>query len=65
MKYKKEYLEAKGTFCPFCKGDDITGGPVEIDDGYALQEVTCVDCHATWQDQYKLKFVVKVNEEGE
>lgn len=65
MKYKKEYLKAGGIFCPFCKCTDIIGGPVEIEEGWALQEMTCSECHGVWQDQYKLKAVVKISEEDE
>jgi len=30
------------------------GGEVNIHAGYATQEVTCDDCCAEWDDQYKL-----------
>lgn len=65
MKYKKEYLKAGGTFCPFCRGEDISGEPVEIDAGWAYQEMSCAVCEGAWQDEYKLKNVVTLEDPPE
>ena len=48
---KDEYC---GVHCPRCNGTDLYGGPVDIDNGEALQEITCTDCKSTWTDLYKL-----------
>lgn len=50
----KQYVETGGTRCPFCRGQNITGGAVEFDAGYAHQEINCADCSKTWIDIYTL-----------
>lgn len=41
--------------CPFCRAkDSIEGNSVEINDGYASQEVSCRECDAQWQDLYRM-----------
>ena len=39
--------------CPYCKGEDITGGQFEADYGEAWQTVYCNTCSMTWKDIYK------------
>tara|TARA_Y100000310_G_scaffold329265_1_gene398764 strand:- start:837 stop:1046 length:210 start_codon:yes stop_codon:yes gene_type:complete len=50
-----EYVEASGCRCPACGSDEIesTAG-VEVDGGYASQEVGCLACPAVWYDTYIL-----------
>lgn len=48
------YVEKHGLVCPHCRSDDIEGGPVEIEDDYAFQEVSCSNCNASWNDVYEL-----------
>jgi hypothetical protein len=36
--------------CPACGDWQIEGGSVSIEDGLALQPVSCLTCHATWRD---------------
>lgn len=50
----EEYVAGGGCHCPACGSLDIEGGEVNIHAGYATQEVTCDDCCAEWDDQYKL-----------
>lgn len=38
--------------CPACLSHDIEGGPVDIADGQAEQEVACLSCHAGWTTVY-------------
>lgn len=40
--------------CPVCKSADITGGPVEIENGKALQKCSCDECDAEWTAVYSL-----------
>ena len=49
-----EYLEHKGTQCPYCEGTMLQGGPVNIDAGTASQEIFCNDCGSAWADTYTL-----------
>lgn len=49
-----EYVSKLGAQCPFCGGESIVGGEINIDAGCASQEVSCHDCYATWQDVYNL-----------
>lgn len=50
----KQYVETGGTRCPFCRGQNITGEPVEFDAGYALQKIECNTCGRAWRDVYTL-----------
>ena len=60
MELKQKYLEAGGTFCPFCQSEKgIVGGPFEATGGAAFQEVHCELCGKTWWDHYKLFDVVQ------
>lgn len=49
-----QYAAKGGCVCPVCGADDISGESVEIDAGYAYQEVGCDNCGASWTDVYKL-----------
>lgn len=49
-----QYVEAKGMHCPFCNASDIEGGSIDIDAGYATQDVSCHDCQRAWTDRYQL-----------
>ena len=60
--HKDAYLNAGGSFCPFCKRDDaIIGDSVEILTGSAFQHVHCSACGATWCDVYTLTDVETVH----
>jgi len=41
---KKKYAELQGLVCPVCGGKDIEGEMVDIDAGYAVQRISCLDC---------------------
>lgn len=49
----EEYVDEPGR-CPHCRGDNIEGGFVNIDNGTASQPISCNDCDATWVDTYTL-----------
>jgi hypothetical protein len=48
------YVTGGGNHCPFCNDEDISGSSVEIDSGYAWQEVDCSACGRSWHDLYTL-----------
>ena len=50
----RAYVAGGGIRCPYCRDDDISGGPVEVEAGGAWQEVTCSGCGAAWRDVYTL-----------
>jgi hypothetical protein len=54
MKNATEYLEAGGSFCPFCRASDITGGSMDFDSGSIEQKITCEVCGKVWFDVYRL-----------
>jgi hypothetical protein len=49
---------------PYCGGDVISGGRVEVEGRHATQEVDCFDCGATWGDVYTLSAVDVLDEQG-
>jgi len=51
---KKKYAELQGLVCPVCGGKDIEGEMVDIDAGYAVQRISCLDCTSCWDDVYIL-----------
>ena len=60
MKYEKEHTET-GIICPFCKSEDIEGGPVDIEGPVARQVVGCNACEGAWCDTYTLSAVEAVS----
>ena len=44
---------AGDTACPACRSDEIDGGPVDINEGHAVQDVRCLSCTATWDNVYR------------
>jgi len=56
---KKEYVDRGGIKCPYCGDDDISGGHITIDVGYASQRISCVACEKKWIDLYRLVDVVE------
>lgn len=54
MLTNEEYLTHEGTICPVCGGDEIEGGPVQIESCAAWQEMGCINCGSSWHDVYDL-----------
>ncbi len=50
--------------CPLCQSVQIEGGPVEVDGDMTEQTVSCLACHATWQEQYVAFGMSNVRREG-
>lgn len=48
------YVAEGGGVCPACGSNQIEGDSTEIDGASATQEVSCLDCSASWKDFYKL-----------
>jgi hypothetical protein len=61
---KQTYLANGGNVCPYCESADICGGAIDISGREAWQEVSCNECHATWNDVYNLASIEEV-EAGE
>jgi DNA-directed RNA polymerase subunit RPC12/RpoP len=53
-KVVSKYIEEGGVCCPYCGDSGIEGGPVEIMEGIAWQDIKCSECGKEWQDIYKL-----------
>lgn len=65
MRYREEYIQSGGVFCPFCRNEDIEGGSVDVVEGSAFQEVSCLRCGACWNDEYQLVDVSTIHEPEE
>lgn len=51
----RQYVNIDGQLCPVCrKGGGLDGSSIEVDSGFANQEVVCNICCAAWTDHYKL-----------
>ena len=50
----KKYLDSGANNCPVCDSIELTGGPVEVDSGYAHQPMLCNKCNSEWEDVYRL-----------
>ncbi len=44
--------ESNWQTCPSCGSIQIEGGNIEIEDREAIQDVSCLHCHATWIEVY-------------
>lgn len=53
------YIASGGTTCPVCGSIALEGDSVDIDEGRAMQDVSCVDCNSTWTDVYTLTNIEK------
>lgn len=40
--------------CPVCEDNQVEGGSVDISNGHAYQNITCLSCGALWTDVYNL-----------
>ena len=48
------YRDREGNQCPACGSEQVRGGFVEVDGGWAHQRVDCLDCECSWLDDYAL-----------
>jgi len=53
----KQYLEQRGSLCPFCGSWEIEGGSMNFEAGEIAQRVSCHKCGEMWVDVYKLAAV--------
>lgn len=56
---KRSYLR-RGSSCPYCRSESVTGESVNIEGRQASQEVSCQECERTWRDVYRLADVEKI-----
>lgn len=61
----KKYTYHHGLQCPApgCRSEDLEGNEISIDGGVATQEMTCLECGASWMDVYKLVGYSNLNTE--
>ena len=50
---KRAYLAGGGCVCPFCEGDSLEGGFVEVTQHGAEQPITCLNCGMQWHDVHQ------------
>ena len=48
------YVRNEGLQCPYCESDQLQGSNIEIECGWAFQEMLCSNCQKHWTDHYKL-----------
>src|SRR3954452_12074338 len=60
----RNYITGGGNHCPYCLDEDISGSSVEIDAGYAWQEVDCSACGRSWHDLYTLTGIDTLDAQG-
>ena len=58
---KLAYLR-RGSCCPYCRSESITGESVDIEGRQASQEVDCQECGRRWHDVYRLADVEVMDE---
>jgi hypothetical protein len=47
-----QFLSEGGGCCPVCGCTDMSGGSFDVEGDTCSQEVSCLDCHATWSETY-------------
>ena len=61
-----EYVKRRGLACPFCGSSQVEEyDRPDVQDGWALQPVTCLVCAKDWTDSYKLSGYCYTDEAGE
>jgi len=51
----EQYLARRGRVCPSCGGSNLSGaGRPDTENCTAWQKISCDDCDATWNDQYRM-----------
>lgn len=59
-KQKKEYLEYKGSRCPFCKSNEIEGYDGYDGDGdWISAKIECSSCGKQWIDIYTITDIIQ------
>ena len=62
---KKEYVENKGFYCPYCGGTSvIADGPVNLDGDEGDQRAYCEDCEKAWFDIYTITGIMEETDNG-
>ena len=50
----KEFLQHKGEVCPNCRSCNVDADTVDHDGSIGYGNCNCMDCGATWVDNWKL-----------
>jgi hypothetical protein len=50
-----------GLHCPACRSPQVSGEHINIEEGKAYQEMSCLTCPATWTDVYQLQRYVDLD----
>lgn len=53
-KQQSEYIENGGNACPFCGEGNFDCGSIDIEAGFAFQNLRCSNCNRSWHDIYTL-----------
>ena len=48
------HVDNQGRYCPACGASNPEGEEVNIEDGKALQRMSCPECNSEWTDVYHL-----------
>lgn len=60
---KKNYIDIRGSSCPYCGSTSIEGtGVTDFDASYAWNEIRCLDCNKTWEDRYIFQGITEKEE---
>ena len=51
---QRKHVKEGGEKCPHCGCDEIEGGEICTGGGGGHQEMWCLECEGTWDDQYTL-----------
>lgn len=57
----RRYIRNRGRTCPFCSGQNLEGGSVDIQGSSATQRVWCSFCHEEWIATYTLADISFLN----
>lgn len=57
-----EYVRGGGSACPYCGSRDMESGSMEADGDYCWCVTDCNNCHARWQDSYRLVGLIQLRE---
>jgi hypothetical protein len=63
MKYRDEYIEAGGGFCPYCHSDEIEEEDIYYDSGSRDYRIGCLSCSRKWWEHYTLEEIIKIEDE--
>ena len=60
---RKQYIESRGLFCPFCESKELQVGEIELNEDQCEVEVSCDLCEKEWEEIYTLTDVKSTADE--